>query len=196
MNKKLVSLSLKGFKSIHDGNLTFNDLNILIGGNGAGKSNLIAFFHMLSFILSSPSGSLQRFVAESGFASSLLHDGPKRTREIEAELVLETAQGKNEYSFRLFHAANDTLIFAEEKCRYSQKGRPSNPRWMEFGAGHREAELLSKTDATAQKTRVTIAALLRELVVYHFHDTSKEARIKTAWSIHDGHHLKYDAANI
>ena len=93
MDQKLVAISLKGFKSIAEDRLTFGDLNVLIGANGAGKSNLITFFRMLSYMLSPPSGSLQRFVAEAGFASSLLHDGPKRTREIEAELSLSTAQG-------------------------------------------------------------------------------------------------------
>jgi predicted ATPase len=110
--------------------------------------------------------------------------------------VLETGQGRNDYSFRLFHAAGDTLIYAEEKCRFSKHGLNPNPQWLEFGAGHRESELLNKTDATIKKTRATIAALLRGLVVYHFHDTSKEARIKTPWALHDDRHLKYDGANI
>jgi AAA15 family ATPase/GTPase len=37
-------LELKGFKSIKDlGRLEFRPLNIIIGANGAGKSNLVAF---------------------------------------------------------------------------------------------------------------------------------------------------------
>lgn len=197
MDLRLVSLSLKGFKSIAETDIKFHKLNVLIGANGAGKSNLITFFRMLSYMLSPPSGALQRFIAENGFASALLHDGPKRTREIEADLVLETGKGQNDYSFRLFHAANDILLFADEKCRFSQRDRSLNPKWISFDAGHREAALLdNKKHGTVDKTRTTIAALLRGFVVYHFQDTSKEARIKSFWDVNDNHYLKYDAANL
>jgi predicted ATPase len=129
MDQKLTKLYLKGFKSIAEVNLDFSDLNVLIGANGAGKSNLISFFYMLNHMLT---GALQRFVAQYGPASALLHDGPKRTHEIEAEITVETAQGKNDYNFRLVYAANDTLIFADEKCRFSRRNTPQNPRWIDL----------------------------------------------------------------
>ncbi|HSK40144.1 MAG TPA: AAA family ATPase, partial [Arenibaculum sp.] len=113
-----------------------------------------------------------------------------------ATLVIETGQGRNDYAFRLFHAAGDTLIFDEEACRFSRKGKPLNPKWIEFGAGHREALLLDKTADAVRKTRVTIAGLLRGFVVYHFHDTSKEARVKMRWPLTDNVYLIYDAANL
>lgn len=196
MDSRLVRLRLKGFKSIADMELDFASLNVLIGANGSGKSNLIAFFRMLSYMLSPPSGALQRYIGENGYAGAILHDGPKKTREIEAELALETRQGENDYGFRLFHAAADTLIFAEERCRFSRTGRPPNPRWLSFDAGHREAALLDRKQDPVLKTRATIAALLRGFVVYHFHDTSKEARIKGHWDVMDGTFLKHDAANL
>lgn len=196
MENKLKKLTLKGFKSIEHVDLELTQINVLIGANGSGKSNLIGFFRALSYMMSPPSGALQRFVGESGGASALLHDGPKRTREIEAELTVQSEKGTNDYAFRLFHAAGDALIFADEKCRYSQSGRPSNPHWVSFGAGHREAALLDRTESATKKTRVTIASLLRGFVVYHFHDTSKEARIKNFWDVLDNQYLKYDAANI
>jgi predicted ATPase len=198
MPNRLIKLQLTGFRSIVDTELGFNKLNVLIGANGAGKSNLIEFFHMLSFMLSSPSGALQRYVLEfGGGANRLLHDGAKRTREIEANLVLETDRGRNDYRFRLFFSAGDTLLFAEEACRFSRKGHAINPTWVELGAGHRESALLDRTgDTTRKKTERTIANLLTGLVVYHFQDTSKEARIKTRWEITDGTWLKYDAANL
>lgn len=195
MENKLVKLTLKGFKSIAETELEFQQLNVLIGPNASGKSNLIAFFRMLNYMLSSPSGALQRYVGEQGGASVLLFDGAKRTHEIEAELVLTTSQGTNEYGFRLFYAASDILIFADERCRFS-RGYARPQKWLNLGAGHREASLLDKTADTAQKTRATIAALLRGFIVYHFHDTSKEARVKSRQNIVDDRHLKYDAANL
>ena len=58
--------------------LEFGDVTILLGANGAGKSNLISFFKMLSVMMQ---GNLQQFVAEAGTNQKFLHYGPKRTPE-------------------------------------------------------------------------------------------------------------------
>ena len=45
--KRLKSIKIQGFKSIpfqHPLELMFGDINILLGANGAGKSNIISFF--------------------------------------------------------------------------------------------------------------------------------------------------------
>ena len=43
-------LQLQGYKSIKDLNIKFENINIFIGGNGAGKSNLLSFFGLLKNI--------------------------------------------------------------------------------------------------------------------------------------------------
>src|SRR5690349_416028 len=40
------------------------------------------------------------------------------------------------------------------------------------------------------------SAALANFTIYHFHDTSKEARIKTRWDVYDGARLKHDAGNL
>ncbi|MFM6859064.1 MAG: AAA family ATPase, partial [Dolichospermum sp.] len=67
---------IKGFKSIKTMDLELRPLNILIGANGAGKSNLISFFKMLNEMMA---GRLQQYIGISGYAQSLLHFGPKVT---------------------------------------------------------------------------------------------------------------------
>jgi len=114
----LARLTLRGFKTIRDLDaFEPGTVTVLIGPNGVGKTNLIAFFRMLSWTLAPP-GNLQTYVAEQGGASLLLHDGLTRTREIEAVLKFQTEAGSNEYGFRLFHVAGDTLIFADEWYRF------------------------------------------------------------------------------
>jgi AAA15 family ATPase/GTPase len=45
MSNALDRLTIRGFKSIRElEDFHFGDLNVFIGGNGAGKSNLIEFF--------------------------------------------------------------------------------------------------------------------------------------------------------
>jgi predicted ATPase len=83
MNKKeertrIIDTSLNGFKSIkHLDNLKFNEnINLFIGANGSGKSNLISFFEMINAIMTD---AFQKYVAENGFATTLLYFGSKIT---------------------------------------------------------------------------------------------------------------------
>ena len=104
-------VTLSGFKSIKTMDLELRPLNVLIGANGAGKSNLVSFFKMLNEMMA---GRLQQYVGATGRAQSLLYFGPKVTREMEAQLEFEVVNGMDTYAMRLFHAAGDTLIFADE----------------------------------------------------------------------------------
>ncbi len=112
----LKHISIKGFKSIKELDLDLSPINVLIGANGSGKSNFISFFKLLRWMIQR-TGQLQFFVGQSGGASSFLFDGSAVTPQIEAELNFETTSGKDDYFFRLFYAASDTFIFAEEKYR-------------------------------------------------------------------------------
>ena len=195
MRNRLKKLTIKGFKTIRS--ITDFDpgsLAVLIGPNGAGKSNFVSFFRMLAWTLASP-GNLQRHVGELGGASALLHDGPAKTREIEAELTLTTEEGENLYAFRMVYAAGDTLIYADEKCCFSRSSRSGSGPWVDFGAGHRESKLISTADAGDTTARV-ILSLLRKIVVYQFHNTSATARMRGKWDLEDNRWLKEDAANI
>ncbi|MDM8516327.1 AAA family ATPase [Desulfobacterales bacterium HSG16] len=56
---RLQKLTINGFKSIKTINLELRSLNILIGANGAGKSNLISFFKMLNEMMA---GRFQQYI--------------------------------------------------------------------------------------------------------------------------------------
>ena len=45
---QLTSLRLAGWKSIRDAKIELRPLNVLIGANGAGKSNLVSFFKLMN----------------------------------------------------------------------------------------------------------------------------------------------------
>jgi predicted ATPase len=193
MRPRLARLSLCGFKTLKDlRDFEPGALTVLIGPNGAGKSNFISFFRFLSWALVPP-GQLQTYVAELGGASAILHHGPTPAREIEATLHLTTDAGLNEYGFRLFHAAADTLVFADEWFRFRRAGndRPSPG----LGAGHREPQLIAKAES-GNKTATTILSMLRRIIVHQFHNTSLTARMRNKWDAEDGRWLKEDAANL
>lgn len=102
----------------------------------------------------------------------MLHDGPAKTREIEA--VLNLGAASDEYRFRLIHAAGDTLAVIDESVRWQPLEANARP-----GAPFR-----------------LISASLRRWPVHQFSDTSSTSRIRNKWSVDDGVRLKEDAANL
>ncbi|MFW5874629.1 MAG: AAA family ATPase, partial [bacterium] len=105
--KILSQIEIKGFKSIKDLQiLQLDRINVLIGANGAGKSNLISFFRMLSWMLGG-TGNLQVHIQTHGGAGSFLFENPQVTTRIKAGLTFQTSAGVKEYLFELVHAARD-----------------------------------------------------------------------------------------
>ena len=190
----LDTVTVRGFKTIKALEaFEPRRLTALIGANGAGKSNFISFFRMLSWALSGEN-SLPFHIGQQGGASALLHDGQETTREIEAELTLSNETGRNQYAFRLFYAANDTLVFAEEKYRFVRSGHPKPGSWAGTGAGHTSPRLL--TQAASDQTAQVICRILKKIIVHQFHNTSYTARMRSKSDVEDCRWLKEDAANI
>ncbi len=193
--QRLTKLELHGYKSIrHLVDFEIGPMNVLIGANGAGKSNFVSFFKMLNWMTPSP-GNLQFYIGIVGRANALLYDGAAVTPQMVASLTFETDAGTNEYAMRLFHAAPDTLIFADERYRFSSRKLPGKAEWKSLGAGHTETKLTTAAD-TGDQTAKTILWLLKRCVVYQFHNTSETARIRQAWPVDDNRFLKEDAANL
>jgi predicted ATPase len=190
----LKHISIKGYKSIKELDLDLSPINVLIGANGSGKSNFISFFKLLRWMMQSP-GQLQLFIGQSGGANSFLFDGAAVTPQIESELNFETNSGKNDYAFRLFHAASDTFIFAEERYRFSRNIFSGSANWKSLDTGHKESKLIDVANL-GDPTAKTISRLIQICVVHQFHDTSQTARFKQRWNVDDNQYLKEDAANL
>ncbi|NLF06929.1 MAG: AAA family ATPase [Pirellulaceae bacterium] len=187
----LNQIIIKGFKSIRDMTLELRPLNILIGANGAGKSNLVLFFKMLNEMMG---GRLQQFIATSGRAQSILHFGPKITPQVSAILQFTVDNGIETYQIRMFHAAGDTLVFAEEILSFQQTGYPQ-PKKLSLGTGHQETLITDEAEEGAAMARV-FRRLLNNCRVYHFHDTSPTARIRQYCYLGDSRWLMPDAGNL
>ena len=195
MSVRLTRFTLRGYKSIRRlDDFEPGPINILIGANGAGKSNLISFFRLLNWMMPSP-GNLQEHVATVGGANAMLHDGAGTTRDVEAKLSLTTDRGRNDYELRLSHAAGDTFIFTNERYRFSRTDIAGEAPWKELGAGHREARIIQEAENGDETARV-ILALIKNCVVYQFHNTSATARMRGKWPKDDNRWLKEDAANL
>jgi predicted ATPase len=181
------SLVVKGFKSIREMDLKLRPLNVLIGANGAGKSNFIGLFRLLNQIIG---GNLQTYVGSAGGADTLLHFGRKTT----SELVVDCTFHRNGYKATLVPTAEDSLIFQEELC-WGQGYRYSRPYDVVLGRGNRETGLRKEVE-TKKPIATHVHDAMASWKVYHFHDTSDSAKMKQTGDIEDNAVLRPDASNL
>src|SRR5437016_4987213 len=131
----LDQIALKGFKSIRDlTDFKLEKLNVLVGANGAGKSNLVDFFRMLRAMAD---GGLQSFVTNSGGADGFFFNGPKETKQISADLEF----GSNQYRFSLQPTVAGEMMIQEEATLYT--GGQWSSDWHSYGSGVTESRLKS-----------------------------------------------------
>ena len=190
--QRLNSIAIRGYRSIEDARLELRPLNVLIGANGAGKSNLISFFRMMNEMTA---GRLQRYVASTGHATSNLYFGPKVTSRIEADLELQTTSGAvDTYRLRLAHAARDSLIFVEESLALQSPGF-DEPKVKQLGGGHTET-LIGDAADQGDPTAGNFRRLLQGCRVFHFHDTGPASRVRNSRYVGDSRRLLPDAGNL
>lgn len=198
MGNSLDKLTIKGFKSIKSiENFELKDLNVLIGGNGAGKSNFIDFFRLLRAMmeLSLPglrNVSLQSFIKDGGGINNFLFNGPKVTEQIE----VETHFGNNGYRFKLAPTSEENVLINDEENYY----KCSSVGWWKMGGGYERSSILKQKDTPGLRGGRNVASYIYEAIqswrIYHFHDTSKNASMRRSEIVEDCDFLRFDAANI
>ena len=196
---RLESVSVRGFRSLADVELSdLGDATVLIGANGSGKSNVIRFFEMLSWMLRSR--NLEQFVALQGGADDQLFMGNKVTPRMEADLRLTTPNGANEYAFALSYGAPDRFVFTEERLRFSRDDTEGQAPWQSLGSGHTEARIHSATQGGLPDVNPTTARVIRRLLqdcaTFQFHDTSTRSSMKQRWDVSDNRSLRADGGNL
>ena len=190
MSEGLQKIRVRGFGSLADVELAPGRLNVLIGANGAGKSNFLRALKMVPLMRT---GSLQRFVGEAGGAAALLHYGPKRTQAMSFELDFVQGDRRNRYFARLGFAAGDKLMYLDEQIGF-QPSPSAEMRMSSLGAGHWESALADNrsSDVTAK----TVNYWLSQLTFFHFHDTSMTSALRTHARAEDDRYLRSDGSNL
>ena len=183
LNKHLEYIRVEGFRSIKEMDMEMRPINILIGANGAGKSNFISLF---TFIKHLSKGKLQNYIAREGGARNLLHFGAKNTRDITIDLEIDIVQ----YHVKLISdTSQDLLIFEEESITLG-------PDKWDLKHTNKESGLsiipLTGNIVMDERTK----EYLDQCRVYHFVDTDSYAGYKAANKLANHHYLEQDAANI
>jgi predicted ATPase len=205
----LTRLKIEGFKSIRSAELELRPLNVLIGANGSGKSNLVSFFRLLRAMRE---GRLQLQVGTAGGPDTLLHYGSKVTSRIGCELDWTAGDGKVQVGYRMGLTQTDAggLVFASEHMRVPDPDHePCSGTW---GPGHGESAFASvrgtgPAPAGGWDTKASLGHEPDQLVLrafadafaagcFHFNDTTATSPMLRQVYIHDNVELHGDAGNL
>jgi predicted ATPase len=187
---KLSKLTIKGYKSIQSlENFELSNLNILLGANGAGKSNFISVFKLLANVYVQ---NLQLYIQENGGVDTFLHYGRKKTKKISMAFYF----ADNGYEFSLIPTKENRFVFEKEELCYTggvgYDGAIWRPSSTIINSAHSEATLKD----SSHKYVKYIKPAIESWRVYHFHDTSDTALVKQIHPANDNLRLKTDAANL
>ena len=185
----LEKLKIKNFKSIRDQELALGPLNVFIGGNGSGKSNLIEIFQFLREIVNQ---NLSGYTIKKGGADSLLYFGRKTSKEMEFFLEFGEGNKSNAYEVSLESTDDNGLFISHETAYYHEKNRYRKPYDRTVSAGSKESKLKQETHKSARQ----VVRDMDSYRVYHFHDTSDTAAIKGICDVEDNRFLRPQGENL
>ncbi|KPA15064.1 recombinase RecF [Candidatus Magnetomorum sp. HK-1] len=179
----LQKISVKGFKSIQSLTLNIAPANVLLGANGAGKSNFLSLFTFLNHLAQ---GKLSSYVTRNGFAHSFLFFSAKKTPRMSIDLHIDNIHYHAEL---IINTYDDSFIFENEyivchstAAKIDLHGKPG------------ESGLLSNRDSI--ENQCNILEYLKNIRVYHFHDNSEYANFKQAIALNACEYLYPNAQNI
>lgn len=184
-------ITVEGYKSIKSQTVELLPINLLIGGNGIGKSNFISVFTLIRNLYEQ---NLQHYVLVKGGADALLYMGKKETNHICFDLFFAESgkEAHNRFIVNLKEAQDSLFIerietaFRNESVWHKQL----------YETNKQESSFKSdlKIDLAGQAYYVN--SLLREFEVYHFHDTGDRSPMKGKCNVDDNVSLKNDGSNI
>ena len=171
-------IKIRGYKSIRELDLPLGPINILIGSNGAGKSNFISFFKLVNNIYEQ---RLQSYTKQVG-AENLLYYGLKKTQEVFGSLVFSD----NAYTFSLHPKDDGGMFIAKEVSWY---------RYSDWGSQSSNIEESEIKTSTLMRNNY-LQQYLQSYKIYHFHDTSKGSPLRSSAKVNDNRVLREDGGNL
>ena len=185
----IYSIRIKNFKSIRKTEtISLKALNVLIGANGAGKSNFIEFFKFLNRLYEQ---KLQLYISQNGRAENFLYFGRKNSDVLAGRIVFDN-DVKNEYHFKMVPDQGDNLIFAEEWSNLTTPWKTEKDTLQISSGGNPESYLKDNTEYRSKYLR----SQFRGFKLFHFHDTGFNSKVKQPSGMQDYAFLHEDAGNL
>lgn len=175
-------ITIRGFKSIANlEDFELRQLNILVGANGAGKSNFLEFFALLRAMCGFslpflPVSGLANYCAVHGGSECILHNGSQTTTSLTASLEIEGTT----FSLVLLPTVDGGLVFAQHD-----------------GSGtYGESSLRNVSDADLRDRAGLLYRAIASWQLFHFHATDLASSSRKSSDIFDVAYLRPDASNL
>lgn len=183
-------ISVKGFKSIASiDKLKLGAINVVIGANGAGKSNFIGVFQLLHAL---KAGHLQQYTLRAGGANRVLHFGAKVTPSLSIHVSFEGE--RNQYRVSLGPTGSDELVPLSETVYFWDKSRGYDRPYEE--PVHRAGREAGISSNNCTQIGAYVQAHFDRWRLYHFHDTSSTSPMKQTADVNDNAYLRPDGSNL
>ena len=187
---ELKEVVISGYKSVAAGSpvhLNLSNINVLLGANGAGKSNILSFFNMVGAMML---GNFRYYVVKSGSISGFMYCGAKRTPAISASFTIESDSRTYYYDFDIVYAQSH-LVISSENVKWKNKSEDQLVR-EELKMQYSESALLDSDNENC----IAIRNCLSECKTYQFNDTSETGPLRQASAIDSANYLYSDGGNI
>lgn len=195
----LDSIEVEGYKSIRSTTIGLGAINVLIGANGTGKSNLVGLFGLLADLADR---RLQFHVARQGGANAILHFGQKNTPALGIALRFD----RHGFEVVMVPSAGDTLVIAKDE----ELSWPSTPIPVPGPVSgylptiHKYLSATGAKEITVEDHRPGVEGLVtRPAIVamrgwrpFHFHDTGRSAPAKQKHKVDDNRALRAEGDNL
>jgi predicted ATPase len=181
-------IKIEGFKSIRKMELQMRPINILIGGNGSGKSNFISFFGLIHAIFSD---NFQKYVQQEK-VDNILYFGRKHTEQMVGKLIFtDDDVHNNAYHFALRPTNEGGLFIEYEGSGYNVL--EDNDQYNYFHEYNLQESIFSKHTHNRHQVLRNYISSLR---VFHFHDTSSTSLLRRECDLNDNLYLRQDGRNL
>ena len=194
IDQSLLTLSqvdIQGFKSFAQDKrvaIDLKPLNVLIGANGAGKSNFLSLFQLVQYFSKQPLNSIVSMTANPG---DYLFYGAKQSSEFSAALTFCDENWQIIYDFVCKPNHSHTgIYFSKEQVKLV--GQNTEKILLEDQAAHTDSILLTRQDNYFVSL---LNQLLADIQEFHIRDTSFESQNRHGVDLNQ-HKLLANASNL
>ncbi len=193
------SIEIQNFKSIQHQRIELENLNILIGQNGAGKSNFISLFKFLERL---GEGQLASYIYQSGGIGDILFRGLEYSDQMDLKMQIYSAEIETYFLYCFSIISNgESYRIDYEKLAARHQEYAYNPYTLgnqESGTnfGGLETRLNSPRFYGKYKEVKFVRDFLSQLESYHFNDTSENASSRLPQDIGEFYDFKTEAENL
>ncbi|MCQ2252360.1 MAG: AAA family ATPase [Bacteroidales bacterium] len=183
-------INIRNYKSIKDASVNLHSINVLIGSNGAGKSNFVTFFELVQALLNQRLGN---YVLQHGGADRLLYCGIKESKFVDGLIDFGNV---NAFSFNLEPSINGKL-FINESVSFSNSSANNDKdytKWLRM-----ECDKAMEESGIIDSCKCEVGYLknfLSGFTVFHFHDTSLSSAMRRSCRVSDNRFLRHDGSNL